>query len=72
LCFNTGYKGRIGIFELFVLEEKLQPLILKNPTEEEIYLEIKDNFVSMKQDGLIKALRKVTTLEEVERVTGIL
>jgi type II secretory ATPase GspE/PulE/Tfp pilus assembly ATPase PilB-like protein len=71
-CFNTGYKGRIGIFELFVLEEKLQPLILKNPTEEEIYLEIKDNFVSMKQDGLIKALRKVTTLEEVERVTGIL
>jgi len=72
LCFNTGYKGRIGIFELFVLEEKLQPLILKNPTEEEIYLEIKDNFVSMKQDGLIKALKKVTTLEEVERVTGIL
>ncbi len=72
LCFNTGYKGRIGIFELFVLEEKLQPLILKNPTEEEIYLEIKDNFVSMKQDGLIKALKKITTLEEVERVTGIL
>jgi type II secretory ATPase GspE/PulE/Tfp pilus assembly ATPase PilB-like protein len=72
LCFNTGYKGRVGIFELFVLEEELQPLILKNPTEEEIYLEIKDNFVSMKQDGLIKALKKVTTLEEVERVTGIL
>ncbi len=72
LCFNTGYKGRIGIFELFILEEKLQPLILKNPTEEEIYLEIKDNFVSMKQDGLIKALKKITTLEEIERVTGVL
>ena len=72
LCFNTGYKGRIGIFELFILEERLQPLILKNPTEEEIYLEIKDNFVSLKQDGLIKALKKITTIEEIERVVGIL
>jgi len=72
LCFNTGYKGRIGIFELFILEERLQPLILKNPTEEEIYSEIKENFVSIKQDGLIKVLKKITTVEEIERVAGIL
>jgi len=71
-CFNTGYKGRIAIFELFEVERELEPVILKNPTEEDIFQNIKNNFVSLKQDGLIKTIQKITTIEEVERVTGLL
>ncbi|GBD34554.1 Type II secretion system protein E [bacterium HR35] len=71
-CFNTGYKGRIAIFELFEVKRELEPIILKNPTEEDIFQSIKDDFVTLKQDGLIKVIQKITTIEEVERVAGLL
>lgn len=71
-CFNTGYKGRIAIFELFEVKRELEPIILKNPTEEDIFQRIKDDFVTLKQDGLIKVIQKITTIEEVERVAGLL
>ncbi|MER3570494.1 MAG: hypothetical protein C4348_02765 [Patescibacteria group bacterium] len=70
-CFNTGYKGRIGIFELLLVDERLEEIIYKNPSESEIKELVKDNFVSLRQDGLLKALTHLTTLEEVERITGI-
>ncbi len=71
-CFETGYKGMIAIFELLQINKKLESIIYKNPSELEIYEAVKDDFVSLQQDGLIKALRKITTIEEVERVTGLI
>jgi type II secretory ATPase GspE/PulE/Tfp pilus assembly ATPase PilB-like protein len=71
-CFETGYKGMIAIFELLQINKKLESIIYKNPSELEIYEAVKNDFVSLQQDGLIKALKKITTIEEVERVTGLI
>ncbi len=69
-CFNTGYKGRIGIFEFLEITKDLEEVIFSNPSEVEIRKVIERNFVDLQQDALIKTLRKITTVEEVERVTG--
>lgn len=71
-CFNSGYKGRTGIFELLEITPELEDLIYKQPSETEIYEAVKNKFVSLKQDGIYKALNKITTLEEVERVVGLI
>ena len=71
-CFYTGYRGRIGIFELLEITKDLEELIYQKPSEAEILKTIKENFVTLQQDALIKALEKITTLEEVERVTGLI
>ncbi|MCS7200633.1 MAG: GspE/PulE family protein [Patescibacteria group bacterium] len=69
-CFGTGYKGRIGIYEFLVITKELEEVIYRNPSETEIYRAASSNFINLQQDGLIKALFKLTTLEEVQRVTG--
>jgi type II secretory ATPase GspE/PulE/Tfp pilus assembly ATPase PilB-like protein len=71
-CFETGYKGRIAIFEFLRMNKELEELIYKNPSELEIFKAVKNDFISLQQDALIKALRKITTIEEVERVTGLI
>jgi type II secretory ATPase GspE/PulE/Tfp pilus assembly ATPase PilB-like protein len=71
-CFDTGYKGMIGVFEFLKVTKELEELIYKNPSETEIFKAVKKDFVSLQQDALIKALRKITTIEEVERVTGLI
>lgn len=70
-CGGLGYRGRISIFELFVVSEKIEALIYKNPTEIEIkdFAE-KDGMVRMQEDGILKALQGITSLAEVERLTG--
>jgi len=70
-CNFTGYKGRVGIFEAFLMTDKVEALILKNPAIFEIKeLISKDGMLYMRQDGLIKVLQGITTIEEVDRVTG--
>jgi type IV pilus assembly protein PilB len=70
-CNNIGYKGRVGIFELFLMSPDLEKLIAKEPVEAEIKeLAFKQGMVSMQGDGILKALQGITTLEEVERITG--
>jgi type II secretory ATPase GspE/PulE/Tfp pilus assembly ATPase PilB-like protein len=71
-CFETGYKGMIAVFEFLKITKELEELIYKNPSETEIFKAVKNDFVSLQQDALIKALRKITTIEEVERVTGLI
>jgi len=71
-CFETGYKGMVGIFEFLKITKELEELIYQKPSEAEILKAIENDFVSLQQDALIKALRKITTIEEVERVTGSL
>jgi type IV pilus assembly protein PilB len=70
-CHGTGYKGRLGVFEVFKIDRKVEDLINKRASSLEITEHvIKDQgMVTMEQDGLLKAIRGITSLDEVERVT---
>lgn len=70
MCNGLGYKGRIGIYEIFTMNEKIEQLITKEATTSEIRNQaIADGMVTMAQDGILKALAGVTDIEEVFRVT---
>ena len=69
-CISTGYKGRLGIFEIMVLNEHLKGLILETFDSNRIKNEAaKQKMASLRQDGLEKVLEGITTMEEVLRVT---
>lgn len=69
-CGNSGYKGRIGIYEILDMTEPLKALTLKQATSAELLVQArKDGLISLKQDGILKAQRGETTIEEVWRVT---
>jgi type II secretory ATPase GspE/PulE/Tfp pilus assembly ATPase PilB-like protein len=69
-CMKTGMKGRIGIFEVLNVDNNISRIINKNINENEIEkMALKNGFTSMKQDGIIKVLHGLTTIEEVQRVT---
>ena len=72
ICNNSGYKGRIGIYEVLPSTENLQHMIIGNSTAEDIEKSAieNDEMITMKLDGLIKSLRGQTTIEEVIRVTS--
>lgn len=70
-CNFTGYRGRVGIFEAFLVDDEMERFILTSPSISALReLAIKKRMVTMYQDGLIKVLEGITTLEEVERVAG--
>lgn len=69
-CNNTGYKGRIGIYEILENSETISALMLKNASAHEINREaVKNGMLAIVEDGFIKARNGITTLEEVLRVT---
>lgn len=69
-CGHTGYKGRIGIYEVLGINTPVQKLITTSATSEQIQDQaILDGMTTMQTDGLVKTLRGNTTLEEVLRVT---
>ena len=66
-----GYAGRAGIFEVMDVTEAIQNLIVKRATSAEIqHKAIEQGMITMRQDGYLKALTGITTLEEVNRVTS--
>lgn len=68
-CGNLGYSGRMGIYEVLVVSEKIMKLILQRASTAEIEKQsIEDGMITMKQDGYLKVLEGITTLEEVLRV----
>ncbi len=70
-CGHSGYKGRMGIYEVLETTEAIQKLIVGNATSENIQSQaIKDGMVTMQLDGFIKALRGQTSVEEILRVTS--
>ena len=70
-CNHTGYKGRIGIYEVLNNTPGIQKMIVGNSTSENIEITaIQEGMITMQLDGLIKALRGQTTIEEVLRVTA--
>ena len=70
-CNSTGYRGRVGIYETFLVDDEMERFILTSPSVVAMReLAIKKGMVLMQQDGLIKVLEGVTTLDEIERVAG--
>ncbi|MBI4050728.1 MAG: type II/IV secretion system protein [Candidatus Doudnabacteria bacterium] len=70
LCGDSGYRGRIAIFEVMPLSDEIKNLILERESVARLREQArKEGMISMKQDGLLKVLKGVTTIEEVIRVT---
>jgi type II secretory ATPase GspE/PulE/Tfp pilus assembly ATPase PilB-like protein len=68
-CNFTGYKGRLGLFEAFLVDAEMEKFILKNPPVSEVReLAIKKGMVTMYQSGLIDIAEGITTFEEVKRM----
>ncbi|MES3031469.1 MAG: ATPase, T2SS/T4P/T4SS family [Patescibacteria group bacterium] len=71
-CNQTGYKGRIGIYEGLKLSPEVVTVIDSNPSSEEIEkASLPQGIPTLKQDGVIKILQGVTSLDELERVITI-
>ncbi|QQS22013.1 type II/IV secretion system protein [Candidatus Saccharibacteria bacterium] len=69
-CSHTGYKGRIGIYEVLGVSIPVQQMIVANATSNQLQDQaISEGMITMQTDGLVKSLRGNTTLEEVLRVT---
>lgn len=69
-CNQTGYHGRIGVFEMLPMTYDIKELILRDSTEEELFeLARKSGMQSLLEDALTKVARGITTEEEVWRVT---
>jgi type IV pilus assembly protein PilB len=71
-CRNTGYKGRLGIFELFILDDEVKEMVMAKASSGEIKKKaVERGMKTLRDDGLEKVLEGKTTLEEVLRVTEI-
>ena len=68
-CGNTGYRGRIGMFEVLPVSEKIGRLILEHSSATEIEkVAVEEGMITMKQDGYLKAVEGITSIDEVLRV----
>jgi type II secretory ATPase GspE/PulE/Tfp pilus assembly ATPase PilB-like protein len=70
VCGMTGYAGRIGVYEVMVVSEKIRELIMQHADADAIQkLAVTEGMTTMVEDGIRKILSGVTTVEEVMRVT---
>ncbi len=70
-CNGIGYKGRLGIYEIFSMTDPIKELVAKNePAFKILQAAIEDGMLTMLQDGVLKVLEGKTTLDEVYRVIG--
>jgi type IV pilus assembly protein PilB len=70
-CNESGYQGRVAIYEVIEVDEEMRSIISdqKGNEEEVRKAAVRQGMCTMKQDGILKALKGLTTLQEVERVT---
>jgi len=70
-CKNTGYKGRVGIYEIMIISDEIREMTLQHASSDRIKKVAEQNgMVSLRQDALNRARKGVTSLEEVFRVTN--
>ena len=68
-CNEMGFSGRIGIFEVLAMTDQLEEIILQKGSEAVIFQQARNQgMMTMKQDGILKVLEGITTIEEVLRV----
>ena len=69
-CFNTGYRGRVGLFEVIEINEPIRKLLIQNFSQEDLFKEARSQgFTLMIEDGVDKIKRGITSLDEVMKVT---
>lgn len=72
VCRNTGYKGRVGTFEVLTMDEEIRELVVSKASSDEIKRKAKENGMQeMREDAIKKALLGIITLEEAMNVTQI-
>ena len=70
VCNNTGYKGRVGLFELMIITDKLRDMIMNNASVDEMRTEAQRNgMVALRDAGMSFVAQGVTTAEEILRET---
>lgn len=70
-CNQTGYKGRVGIYEVFLMDDVIRAAMAETISEYQVQkLAVEQGMVTMGQDGLLKAVDGITSVEEVFRATG--
>ena len=68
-CDNSGYKGRVGIFELLTASEAIAHATLEGSPSSKLHeIAVKEGMLTLMQEGILRALEGTTTLEEVMRV----
>ena len=71
VCKNTGYKGRLGIYQVMPISEEIERIIMKNGTAIDVADQAqRDGVRDLRQSGLLKVKKGLTSLEEVEAVTN--
>ncbi len=71
-CNMTGFKGRIGIHEAIIMDEKIEMVVRESPSEREIKkAALGQNLLTLNQDGIIKVLQGITTINELRRIIDI-
>lgn len=71
-CTLTGYKGRISIYEGILMDAAVEATIRDNPGERDIReASVKQGILDMRQDGVLKVIRGVTSFDEVDRIIGL-
>ena len=71
-CNFTGFKGRTGIYEAIITDEAVEAIVIQNPSEREISKAAEDQgILNMLQDGVIKILQGLTSLDELSRVIDL-
>lgn len=70
-CAETGYKGRIGVFEAFLIDDEMERLIITSPPAADVQAAaIKKGMLTMFQDGVLKVMTGLTSFEELNRVVS--
>ncbi len=68
LCSGTGYQGRIGLFETMILTNAIRRMLTVNANSVDIEAQaVKDGMITMRQDGMIKVQKGITSIAEVMR-----
>lgn len=72
ICHHTGYKGRLGIFELIFIDNTIEKMIMTSPSEFDIKkAAIEQGQITMRQDGILKVMAGITDYKEYERIVGV-
>ena len=69
-CNQTGYRGRMGIYELIIVDESIKEMMIKQSSEQSMQRYSREHFLTISQDGFNKVVAGETTIEEVLRVTS--
>ncbi|MCI5051419.1 MAG: type II/IV secretion system protein [Candidatus Pacebacteria bacterium] len=71
-CNGTGYKGRIGLYEAIITDDKIEELLNQKPSEQDVRkVAEKQGLLNMREDGVVKILNGITSLDEVKKVIDL-